>query len=511
MYKYLIRGLLLLLLLWLMPVQSQTINLIEAIKVKNGHRAEALFYYQNNWRIFRESALARGYIDSYEFVEASSQQNAEFDFLLITRFANQDQQDKSEQRFDKIIAQRTGLMLLNEIEPKDFRQSVFVKMAKGNNSAGTHLGAVVKEQLIDGLDNPWSMAFINESEVLVSEKDGNLLKLNLLTKQKTIIQNFPNDLAKAVAIDVSKYEKGIYPASMNGILSSYNMGMFDVVLDPNFATNQLLYVSYVSKKADTYTTKVIRATLNNNQLADVKTLLVADPYTPGGYHFGGGLTFGQDGKLYITIGERLFNEMNQPAMPIAQNLLDKRGKIHRINPDGSIPTDNPIFANRQSSIYAIGIRAAQGITVNPDNGDIWFSEHGTHQGDELNLLKAGANYGWPIKTTGKYRFKEYQPPALSERTFSRPKWFWKHTVAPTGLTFYKGDEFPQWQGDLFIPGLSGGSLWRIRIEDEKVKATEELFVDDRVRSRKVVQSPMGKLYLLTDENNGKIMRIRRAK
>mgnify|MGYP001947179251 FL=1 len=497
--------------MWLLPVYSQTINVIEAIKIKNEHREEALFYYHNNWRALRLTALDLHYIDSFELVEITPQTNAEFDLLLVTRYVNKTQQSQSEQRFEKIIANSPGLKLLNGIKPSDFRESVFVKMSNSYNNTAIHSAVPIKEVVVDGLDNPWSMAFITENDVLVTEKDGNLTRVNLATKQKTPIGNFPDDLAKAMVIDASKYEKGIYPASMTGIKSSYNMGMFDVVLDPDFSNNHWVYVSYVSKKADTFTTKVIRAILKDNALSNIETLLVAEPYTPGGYHFGGGLTFAPDGKLLVTIGERLFNEMNQPAMPIAQDLNDKRGKIHRINPDGSIPSDNPILANNQkSSIYAIGIRAAQGITVNPNNGDIWFSEHGTHQGDELNLLKAGANYGWPIKTTGRYRFKEYQPPKLADRTFTKPKWFWKHTVAPTGLTFYQGNEFPEWKNDLFISGLSVGSIWRISIENQIVKSAEELFVDDRVRSRKIVQSPAGKLYFLTDENDGKIIRIRKS-
>ena len=421
MNKFLMTGILLTLLMTAISAKSQTSNLIEATKIKNDNRAEALFYYHNNWR-------------------------------------------------------------------------------------------AIKEVVIQGLAHPWSMAFLSENEVLVSEKDGDLVKVNLITKQKTIIQNFPEDLAINLTIDASQYEPGIYPTSLTGRTGSFNMGIFDVVLDPNFTTNQLVYVAYAAQKNDTFTTKVIRATLKNNALTDIKTIFVANPYTPGAWHFGGGMTFAPDGKLYITIGERLFNEVNQPSMPIAQNLQDKRGKIHRINPNGSIPIDNPTFSNNTvSSIYALGIRAAQGITVDPLSGNIWFTEHGTNQGDEINLLKAGANYGWPIKTTGTYRYSEYKPPALSNRTFSDPIWYWRQTVAPTGLTFYTGDEFPEWKSDLFVSGLSRGSLWRVRIEDNTVKAMEELFVDDRVRSRKVMQSPEGKLYLLTDEDNGKIIRIRKTK
>jgi glucose/arabinose dehydrogenase len=223
------------------------------------------------------------------------------------------------------------------------------------------------------------------------------------------------------------------------------------------------------------------------------------------------MTFGLDGKLYFTIGERLFNEKDEPALPIAQNVEDKRGKIYRINPDGSIPRDNPDFGpGAVPGLYAIGIRAAQGITCNPVTNKIWFSEHGTHQGDEINVLAPHANYGWPVKTTGKYRYTEYVPPVI-HGAFTDPVWSWLHTVAPTGLLFYTGDEFSSWKNNLLVAGLSRGSLWRMTIEGDRVKSAEELFVDDRKRLRKVVQSPGGKLYVLTDEIHGMLIRIRAGK
>ena len=223
------------------------------------------------------------------------------------------------------------------------------------------------------------------------------------------------------------------------------------------------------------------------------------------------MTFGGDGKLYFTIGERLFNEKSEPSFPIAQNVQDKRGKIYRINPDGTIPKDNPNFgAAAIPGLYAVGIRAAQGITYNATTKKIWFSEHGTHQGDEINILTSGANYGWPLKTTGKYRYSEYQPPVVND-TLTDPVWSWLQTVAPTGLVFYTGDEFPSWKNNLLVGGLSRGSLWRMVLDGDVVKSAEELFVDDRKRLRKVVQSPGGKLYLLTDEMNGMLIRIKNAK
>jgi len=365
-----------------------------------------------------------------------------------------------------------------------------------------------KKIVLEGLKRPWSAAFLSDNLVLISEKDGNLLKVNLDTKEKIAISGFPSDLMDTITINSKVYAQGSFPRDADGKRIKYNAGIFDVVLHPDFKANNTLYVSYVSQKGALSTTKVISAVLKNDSLTQVRSLLVATPYTEGLFHYGGGMTFGADGTLYITIGERLFSEINQPPMPIAQDLTDKRGKIYRLNADGSIPDDNPDFGkDAVPGLYAAGIRAAQGITLNKKTGTIWFTEHGTKQGDEINVLKFGANYGWPIKTTGGYRGLGYEPPALEERTFTQPKWYWLQTVAPTGLTFYTGEEFPQWKDNLFISGLSRGSLWRVALENETIVSLEELFVNDRVRARKVVQSPNGKLYVLTDEPDGKMILI----
>lgn len=351
----------------------------------------------------------------------------------------------------------------------------------------------VKKTILEGLNHPWSMAFLSPTQALITEKDGNLLRVDLDTKEKRIIKGFPNDLTD----------------SIRAIHFGDNSGIFEVLTDPNFKSDPWIYFSYAAKKkGEGTTTKVVRAQLENDSLVDHETLIEAAPYTKEYFHYGGGMVFGPDGKLYVTIGERLFWERDEPEIPIAQDFSDKRGKIYRINPDGTIPVDNPnLGPNAVPGIYALGIRAAQGITVQPGTGNIWFSEHGTIQGDEINILRAGANYGWPNVTSGKLRSSDYTPPKMQGVIFTPPIWFWPHTVAPTGLAFYTGDEFPQWKNNLFVPGLSRGSLWRFSIENEIIKSAEELFIDDRVRIRKVRQSPDGKLYLLTDEDDGKLVQI----
>ena len=348
-----------------------------------------------------------------------------------------------------------------------------------------------KQTVLEGLRRPWSMAFISENEVLISQKEAALVRVDLVTKTRTAIKGYPADLED----------------SLGGF--GDNTGKFEVLLDPGFTTNKYIYLSYAAKSAEGRTTKIVRAVLDNDSLQQVKTLFVAAPYTFERVHYGGGMMFGNDGKLYFTIGERLFNEKDEPELPIAQNVEDRRGKIYRINPDGTIPKDNPGFGPKAiPGLYAMGIRAAQGLTMEPGSGKIWFSEHGTHQGDEINILSAGMNYGWPMKTTGKYRFAEFAPKPIPGNSYTDPVWSWLQTVAPTGLYFYSGNEFAAWKGNLLVGGLSKGSLWRLVIENETIKSVEELFPDDRVRIRKVIQSPAGKLYILTDEVDGKLIQVK---
>jgi aldose sugar dehydrogenase len=335
------------------------------------------------------------------------------------------------------------------------------------------------------------LLFLSEDEVLISEKEGDLVRFDLKKKEKIKINGFPTDLED----------------SLSGF--GDNTGKFEVLLDPEFKENKFVYLSYAAKSVKGRTSKIIRAKLENDALKDIKTLFVAEPFSSERYHYGGGMTFGNDSKLYFTIGERLFTEKDEPEIPIAQNVEDKRGKIYRINSVGTIPSDNPDFGPKApAGLYAIGIRAAQGLTLEPTSKKIWFTEHGTQQGDEINMLNAKANYGWPMKTTGKYRFSEFAPKAILGNIYTEPLWSWMHTVAPTGLLFYTGNDFPLWKNDLFVGGLSRGSLWRMKIEGEKIISSEELLVNDRVRIRKIVQSPQGKLFILTDELNGKLIRIK---
>ena len=342
----------------------------------------------------------------------------------------------------------------------------------------------MREIVLDDLQSPWGMAFISAREILITEKEGGLVRADLQSGDRVKVAGLPGDIADNIRAEVP-FDNG---------------GLFDVALDPNFGTEPWVYLSYSAQSADSLTTKVVRARLMGDTLTDLETLLVAEPFTKGEFfHYGGGLAFGADGNLYITVGERIYNERDNPPVPIAQDVTDRRGKIYRINADGSIPDDNPDFGDGAvAGLFALGIRAAQGVTLHPETGELWFSEHGSRQGDEINRLVAGGNYGWPIVTAGGYRNDDFVPPEPGDTEFETPVWSWLQTVAPTGLVFYTGDEFPDWEGDLFVSGLSRGSFWRLNFEDGRIDSVEELFVDDRVRSRDVAVSPDGALYILTD-------------
>jgi glucose/arabinose dehydrogenase len=251
---------------------------------------------------------------------------------------------------------------------------------------------------------------------------------------------------------------------------------------------------------------VARGRLGDGGLEDLKVIWRQVPKVSGPNHWGSRLVFARDGTLFITVGDRFAYRDR------AQDLSTTIGKVIRINPDGSIPQDNP-FVKRdgaRAEIWSYGHRNVQAAALDPKTGQLWTVEHGARGGDELNHPQAGKNYGWPVITYGV----DYSGARIGEGTakagMEQPVYYWDPVIAPSGATFYTGDAFPEWRGSLLVGSLRPGALVRLTISGDRV-TSEERYLPDAGRVREVVQGPDGLLYLLTDESNGRILRVEPAK
>lgn len=332
-----------------------------------------------------------------------------------------------------------------------------------------------------GLNQPWALAFLPDGRMLVTEKPGTL---RVVTRDGKL----------------SAPVKGVPAAQMVG-----QGGLLDVALDPDYATNRLIYLSYTEAgEGDLNGTAVSRGKLDPDKLvlSDVQLVWRQLPKLKGGHHFGSRLVFARDGRLFITAGER-----NQRQH--AQELDHAQGKIVRVERDGRIPADNP-FVGKPGvlpEIWSYGHRNPQGAALNPATGELWADEHGPRGGDELNIVRAGRNYGWPVITYGR----EYSGPAIGEggakEGMEQPVTYWVPSFGPSGLAFYTGDVYPKWKGSAFVGALAGAQLVRVVLDGDKKVGEERLFTDIGERIRDVRQGPDGKLWLLTDSTNGRLLRL----
>lgn len=340
-------------------------------------------------------------------------------------------------------------------------------------------GAYEAVPIIDGLNAPWSLCFLPDGRRLITEKPGRLLAFA------------PNS------------SEGVPVIGTPDVFSRRQGGLLDVIADPEFEDNRFIYLSYAGTGPGGAGTEVVRGKLDGHLLTDVERIFEMGPRSNGAAHFGSRLAFDRSGLLYVTVGDR--GEMQR-----AQDLRDGAGKVHRIAPDGSIPDDNP-FVGRDDAvptIFTYGNRNPQGIALHPITGDVWAHEHGPRGGDEVNILTAGTNYGWPTITYGT----NYNGTTITDEThregMAQPLWYWTPSIAPCGMAFATSDALGL-QGDLFVGALAGSVIVRLSVAAESVTAEERLFEFELGRIRDVREGPDGHLYCLTDDT-GVCYRIDRA-
>jgi len=344
-------------------------------------------------------------------------------------------------------------------------------------------GELAVETVASGLENPWGLAFLPDGRMLVTERPGRLRLVGSDGKLSAPISGVPNVVARGQG------------------------GLLDVVLDPNFAQNRYLYLSFAEPRANGNGTSVARARLsaNGNALEGLSVIFRQMPTIASNMHFGSRLVFDRTGALFVTVGDR-YSQRDQ-----AQNPENHLGKILRIKPEGGAPADNPKKPGWAPEIWSIGHRNVQGAALNPQTGQLWTAEHGARGGDEINTPKAGLNYGWPVITYGI----DYSGVKIGEGTskpgMEQPLFYWDPSIAPSGAAFYTGDKWPAWKNSLFVGALAGQLLARLSTDGEKVTGEERLLTTLGERIRDVRQGPDGFLYLLTDNSNGKILRVRPAR
>lgn len=348
-------------------------------------------------------------------------------------------------------------------------------------SAGTHTSEHADFRLqthAEGLNHPWSIAFLPDGSQLVTERAG---RIRLIRDGHLVDEPVPG------APDAHAQGQG---------------GMLDLLLHPDFEDNHLLFISYTHRNSDGMTTQVDRAEFRDGALHNRKTIFSAGHRTSNPRHFGGRMVIPEDGYLYVAVGDR--GEMDR-----AQDFADDAGAVHRITINGDVPDDNPFLDRNGASptLFTKGNRNIQGMVLHPDNGDIWSHEHGPRGGDEINIIRAGFNYGWPKVTHGV----DYSGAVISDQTdmegMEYPLHHWTPSIAPSGMAFYTGEGFPDWQGDLFVGGLRSQKLVRVTLDGEAVASEENLLTDLGERFRDVRMGPDGALWLLTDSPNGKVIRL----
>jgi aldose sugar dehydrogenase len=330
-----------------------------------------------------------------------------------------------------------------------------------------------------GFDRPWAVAFLPDGRMLVTEKPGRL---------------------RLVATDGKLSEvKGVPKVDARG-----QGGLLDVILDPQFASNQTIYISYAEPRGKGNGTAVARGKLGSDKLTGLRVIWRMKPDMDSKLHYGSRLVFARDGTLFITTGERFI----QPGRMQAQQLSSSFGKIIRINPDGSVPKDNPFVGRKdaQPAIWSYGHRNIQAAALHPETGALWAVEHGARGGDEINVVEKGKDYGWPTISYGiEYAGGKIGDGITQMEGMEQPIYYWDPVIAPSGMAFYTGDMFPAWSGSLFVGGLAPKYVARLTLDGTRVVGEERL-LEGRARFRDVRVGPDGALYLVTDDT-GELLKL----
>jgi glucose/arabinose dehydrogenase len=333
--------------------------------------------------------------------------------------------------------------------------------------------------LATGLNHPWGLVFLPDGRLLVTERPGRLLLIGADGIDKKLVSGLP---------PIKEYGQG---------------GLLDVALHPDFSRNQWLYLSYAGAGVGGIGTEVARARLRDDRLEDLEVLFRLQPKSDLPYHFGSRLVFDRNGYLFITLGDR-------GEMARAQRLDDHAGSVIRLLADGKIPEDNP-FVSRSDAlpeIFSYGHRNAQGAALHPLSGELWLHEHGPQGGDELNRVRAGGNYGWPVITYGvNYGSGTPIGEGSAKPGMAQPLYYWVPSIAPSGMAFYDGQPWPDWKDDLFVGSLKFQLLVRLELDGEKVVHEERMLEGLLGRIRDVRVGPDGLIYLLTDAADGKLVRL----
>ncbi|MEW8562014.1 MAG: PQQ-dependent sugar dehydrogenase [Candidatus Thiodiazotropha sp.] len=347
-------------------------------------------------------------------------------------------------------------------------------------SVNTEKHSIEYETVVEGLANPWALAFLPEGGMLITERGGSLRMINSSGElESEPIKGLPA---------ISEHRQG---------------GLLDVVLHPDFKENRWVYLSYAERNGSSYGTTVSRGRLVGRKLEQLQTVFQMGRKTSAGRHFGSRLVFDSEGHLYITLGDR-------GDRPRAQDLNDHAGSVIRLYDDGSIPKQNPFSGKngQLAEIYSYGHRNIQGAALHPVSGKLWTHEHGLQGGDEINITKPGANYGWPVITYGvNYVIGTKIGEGTHKTGMEQPVHVWIPSIAPSGMTFYNGGKFSNWKGNLFVGSLKFQQLVRLELKGERITHEERLLSGKLGRIRDVRQGPDGLIYLITDEENGKLIRL----